>query len=84
MFETRIEDYWITRPDTLNLGYIKDLNHFLILYNLSIAYQPCEDLPDFGILQLSKEDAKTILDVLKDNSLINDYIKHSIQNYIAK
>ena len=81
-FESRLKNYWVTRPDTLNLTYIHDLNIFLSAYQLSLNFVPCEDLPDFGLLQCSKAEAQAIYDVLHSSSIVDNFIKRLIRHYI--
>ena len=81
-FENRLKNYWLARPDTLDLTYIKDLNIFLSAYQLSLNFVPCDDLPDFGLLQCFKAEAQAIHDVLHSSSIIDHFIKRLIRHYI--
>lgn len=81
-FADRLENYWFTRPDTLNLTYIHDLNIFLSAYQLSLNFVPCKDLPDFGLLQCTKVEAQAIYDILHSSSIVDNFIKRLIGHYI--
>lgn len=81
-FEGRLNNYWFTRPDTLNIGHINDLNILLSAYQLSLNFVPCDDLADFGLLQCSKAEAQAIHDVLHSSSIIDHFIKRLIRHYI--
>lgn len=81
-FADRLKNYWSTRPDTLDLGIIKDLNIFLSAYQLTLKFIPCEDLPEFGLLQSPKAEAQAIYSVLHNSSIVDNSITRLIERYI--
>ncbi|WP_227429401.1 hypothetical protein [Psychrobacter sp. I-STPA6b] len=82
MFKSRLENYWMTRPDILHLGHVHDLNQFLIPYNLELKFIPCKQLPKFALLQASQKEAQAIYNILPTNSTNDDYLKHFFKRYI--
>lgn len=84
MFKNRLQNYWMTRPDIFDCGFIKDIESFLSLYGLPLKYIPCDDLPDFCILQSSKAEAQIILEILQGNAIISNFVKGKFAEYIDK
>ena len=84
MFKNRLENYWMTRPDIFHFSFIQDLENFLSLYDLSLKFIPCSDLPDLCILQSSTAEAQVILKVVQGNCIIDSFVKGKIEEYIEK